>query len=82
MDTFDAMSLNESQIHLLFEESGLMEISEPDMRRVDEVIERAFHEKAIKDTTSFLFVGFPAVVMEFLSMASNTVGDPQTDYRA
>ena len=82
MDTFDAMSLNESQIHLLFEEANLMEIPEPDMQRVEVIVERALHEKAIKDTTSFVFMGFPAVMLGFMSVASNTVGDPQSDYRA
>ena len=82
MDSPDAMAINEAQIHLLFEEAGLVATPAPDMRRVNQVIERTLHEKAIKDTTSFVFLGFPAVVMAFMSVATNTVGDSETDYRA
>lgn len=82
MDASNAIPLHEAQIHLLFEEAGLMEAPAPDLRRVNEVIERALHEKAIKDTASFVFLGFPAVMAGFMAVATNTVGDSNTDYRA
>ncbi len=85
MNTTDAMPINEAQIHLLFEEAGLVladDIAvEPDMRRVDAVVERAMHECIIKDTTSFVFKGFPAVISGMMSVAAGSVGDPETDYR-
>ena len=81
MDNSDAMSINEAEIYLLFEEAGLADPPVPDIRRVNQVIERTLHEKAIKDTASFVFLGFPAVVMGFMSVATNAVGNPNTDYR-
>lgn len=82
MDASNALSFHEAQIHLLFEEAGLMETPAPDMRRVNKVIERTLHEKAIKDTASFVFLSVPAVLTGFMAVATNTVGDPTTDYRA
>jgi len=82
MDASNAIPLHEAQIHLLFEEAGLMETPAPDMRRVDEVIERTMHEKAIKDTASFVFLGFPAALTGLMAVATNSVGEPDTDYRA
>lgn len=82
MDSSNAMSLNEAEIQLLFQEAGLTDTPVPNMERVNKVIERSLHEKAIKDTASFLFLGFPAAMLGFMAVASNTVRDPQTDYRA
>jgi hypothetical protein len=86
MNPADAMPIDEAQIHLLFEEAGLMHAQDvahvPDMRRVDAVIERAMHECVIKDTTSFVFKGFPAVIAGMMSVATGCVGDPETDYKA
>lgn len=82
MDNTDAMFIDEAQIGFLFEEAGLADLPASDMRRVDRVVERTLHEKAIKDTASFVFLGYPAVVMAFMAIATNTVGDPDTDYRS
>ena len=76
------MFIDEAQIGFLFEEAGLADLPASDMRRVDRVVERTLHEKAIKDTASFVFLGYPAVVMAFMAIATNTVGDPDTDYRS
>ena len=81
MDNSDALSVNEAEIQLLFEEAGLVDSPVPDMGRVNKVIERSLHEKAIKDTASFVFLGFPAAVMGFVAVANNSVRDPHTDYR-
>ena len=82
MDSIDAMSINEAELQLLFEEAGLADTPEPDMGRVNKVIERSLHEKAIKDTTSFVFRGFPAAIVGLIGAAANSVGDSETDYRA
>lgn len=86
MNPTDAMPLDEAQIHLLFEEAGLIQAEDiayvPDMRRVDAVIERARHESVIKDTTSFVFKGFPAVIAGMMSVATGCVSDSETDYKA
>lgn len=82
MDHANAISFNEAELHLLFKEAGLTECQESDSVRVEKIIERSLHEKAIKDTASFVFQGFPAVIVGFFSAATNTVGDKNTDYRA
>ena len=82
MDSSDAISINEAELHALFEDAGLAEAPAPDMERVNKVIERSLHEKAIKDTTSFVFRGFPAAIMSLVGAAAGSVRDPDTDYRA
>ena len=81
MDSSDAMSINEAELHLLFEEAGLAETPAPDLDRVNKVIERSLHEKAMKDTASFVFLGFPAAAMGLFAAVTNSVSDQNTDYR-
>ncbi len=82
MDSSNALSFNEAEFLLLFEEAGLTATPPSDMERVNRVIERSLHEKAIKDTASFVFQGFPAAIVGFLAVATNSVRDKDTDYRA
>lgn len=82
MDSLNTLSFDEAAFHNLFEEAGLADAPVPNMERVDKIIERSLHEKAIKDTASFVFQGFPAAMMGFLAVATNSVGDKHTDYRA
>ncbi len=82
MNLTDAMPFDEAQIALLFEEAGMVDTPAMDMRRVDQVLERAVHESVIKDTTSFVFKGFPAVIAGMMSVATGCVGDKETDYKA
>ena len=81
MNPSDAMPINEAQIHLLFEQAGLMDAPAPDLRRIDGVLERAVHESVIKDTSSFVFKGFPAVICAMLDVACGKVAASDTDYR-
>lgn len=81
MESSNTISFNEAGFHLLFEEAGLADPPTPNMERVEKVIERSLHEKAIKDTASFVFQGFPAAIMGFLAVATNSVGDKNADYR-
>lgn len=81
MDSLNAISFNEAEFQLLFEEAGLADTPVSNMERVDKVIERSLHEKAIKDTASFVFRGFPAAIIGFVAVATNAVGDKDTDYR-
>lgn len=82
MDSSTAISFNEAEFQLLFEEAGLADTPAPNPERVERVIERSLHEQAIKDTASFVFKGFPAALMGFVAVASNAVGDESADYRA
>ncbi|MCP5535034.1 MAG: hypothetical protein H7A51_02240 [Akkermansiaceae bacterium] len=86
MTPADAIPIDEAQIHLLFKEAGLIQSEDvahvPDMRRVDAVIERAMHECVVKDTTSFIFKGFPAVIAGMMAVATGCVGRSETDYKA
>ncbi len=87
MNPTDTLPINEARIHLLFEEAGLLlardiPAARPDMRRVDAVLERAMHECVIKDTASFVFKGFPAVIAGMMSVAAGCVGNAGADYKA
>ncbi|MFK7908969.1 MAG: hypothetical protein AB8F34_00045 [Akkermansiaceae bacterium] len=82
MNPTDTMPIDEAQIHLLFEEAGLMDAPVVDQRRVDGVMERAMHESIIKDTSSFVFLGFPAVLSAMLDVASGKISNSDSDYRA
>lgn len=82
MNPSDTMPIDEAQISLLFEEAGLMGAPVPNERRIDGVLERAMHESVIKDTSSFVFMGFPAVLSAMLDVASGTISTTDTDYRA
>ncbi|MCH6256875.1 hypothetical protein MLD52_09975 [Puniceicoccaceae bacterium K14] len=81
MDTPNAISLDEAEFQLLFEEAGLTQAPTPNTERINKVIERSMHEKAIKHTASFVFQGFPAAIMGLMAVATNSVGDKDTDYR-
>lgn len=74
--------MDEAQILHLFEEAGLLDVPEPDLRRVDEVIERAMHEKVIHDLSSFIFKGVPAVIDGVVSVSTGKINHPDKDYRA
>ncbi len=82
MNPSDAMPIDEAQIHLLFEQAGLTDAPVPDLRRIDGVLERAVHESIIKDTSSFVFKGFPAVLSAVLDVASGKISTGDIDYRA
>ena len=82
MDSSNAIPINEVELQFLFEEAGLADPPTPNPERVNKIIERSMHEKAIKDTASFVFLGFPAAIMGLMDVAANSVGDSQSDYRA
>lgn len=82
MTPSNALSIHESFIEGVFEEAGMAETPAPDQQRVEKVIERALHERLIADTSSFLFKGAPAATAGIISLANNTVGNDQADYRA
>ncbi len=82
MNSLDTLSMDERHIQLLFDEAGLQALPEPNQRRVEQVMERAMHEKVIKELSSFMFQGFPAVVDSLLSVASGEVKHPNNDYKA
>ena len=82
MNPNDAMPINEAQIHHLFEEAGLTDAPVANQRRIDEVLERAVHESVIKDTSSFVFKGCPAVISAMLDVASGKISIDDVDYRA
>lgn len=81
MESSLAAHFDEAGLQLLFQEAGLTDIPAPSPQRVARVIERSLHEKAIKDTASFVFRGFPAAIVGLLEASVNAVGHDQTDYR-
>lgn len=82
MNPSDTLTMDERQIQLLFEEAGLQEAPVPNMRRVEQVMERAMHEKVIKELSSFMFDGFPAVIDGLLSAAGGEINHPDDHYKA
>lgn len=82
MDNSSAISFDDAEFQLLFEEAGLTDTPPANMDRVEKVIERSLHEKAIKDTASFVFLGFPAAIVGLLEISTNTVRNNDIDYRA
>jgi len=82
MKPSDTLSIDENQIHLLFEEAGLLDTPQPNQRRVEQVMERAMHEKVIKDLSSFTFEGFPAVIDGVLSLAAGKISHQDDNYKA
>lgn len=82
MNSPDTLRIDESQVQRLFEDAGLLDAPVPDQRRVERVLERATHEKVVKDLTSFVFEGFPAVLDGLLSVASGRIHHPDNDYKA
>lgn len=82
MNLSDTISIDENQIQHLFAEAGLLDAPATDQRRVDQVVERAMHETVIKDLSSFMFEGFPAVVDAMMSVATGKIHHRDNDYKA
>ena len=84
MDQSNALNINETFLDGIFADAGLVEAAIPavNYQRVEKVLERAMHEKLIADTSSFVFKGFPAAADAIISLANNSVGNDQTDYKA
>ena len=81
MNPSDTINFDENEIFLLFQEAGMLEEPVVNQRRVDQVIERAMHEKVAKELTSFVFEGFPAVMDGLFSAASGKINHPDDDYK-
>lgn len=81
MNPSDTLTFDESQIELLFADAGLVDTPVVNEVRVEKVMERAMHEKVIKELSSFAFEGFPAVVDGLLSVTSNKINHPDGDYK-
>ncbi|MBK1830178.1 hypothetical protein JIN77_05555 [Verrucomicrobiaceae bacterium R5-34] len=82
MNPSDAISLDESQIRLLFEEAGMLEEPVMNPQRVEKVMERAMHENVIADLSTFMFKSVPSVVDGVLSVSTGKVNHGDSDYKA
>ena len=67
----------------LFAEAGWKEITQapPNERRVEEITQRAICETIIKDSSSFVFLGFSAALAELLSAFFGNVQASDEDYK-
>lgn len=82
MNSPDTLSMDDHQIELLFQEAGLQEAPVMNQRRVEQVMERAMHEKVMKELSSFVFEGAPVVIDGLLSVASGEINHPDDHYKA
>ena len=67
----------------LFAEAGWEDISQaqPNERRVEEITQRAISETIMKESTSFLFVGFTSALSGIFSALFGGVGKSDEDYK-
>lgn len=74
----------ERQIREIFAQAGWEKEAgaEPDEERIEKIVERATVENIMKDSASFLFLSFTAVIANFLSAFFGSVrADEDSDYK-
>ncbi|MGE9269141.1 MAG: hypothetical protein ACQKBY_13695 [Verrucomicrobiales bacterium] len=84
MITDDTYQKEEEQLAQLFHEVGWSTPVEPNQERIEAITERAHLETVLKDATSFVFLGFTEVILNFLSVFFSSIGDrsDDKDYKA
>ncbi|MDP0490084.1 MAG: hypothetical protein Q7Q71_03410 [Verrucomicrobiota bacterium JB023] len=67
----------------LFAEAGWNEIAQApaDERRVDEITRRAIAETVMKESTSFVFLGFTSALTGFFDALFGCVSSSNEDYK-
>ena len=79
MITDETYAVEAEQIREIFEEAGLTTPPEPNLERIDKIAERATLEAVMKDSASFVFLGFSAVITNFLSAFFGSVHTDDDD---
>ena len=79
-DTFDPEN---SLFNDLFAEAGWNDIAEapPNERRVEEITQRAISETIIKESSSFLFLGFSSALSALFATIFGGVKGVDEDYK-
>lgn len=67
----------------LFAEAGWNDVAKapPNERRVEEITQRALSEKGVKESSSFLFLGFGAALSGIFQALFGFVKDNDEDYK-
>ena len=72
----------ERKIREIFVQAGWEEEVAPDEDRIEKIVERATLENIMKDSASFIFLSFTAVIANFLSAFFGSVNtDDEEDYK-
>lgn len=81
--TEDSLNPDDSFFDDLFAEAGWKDIAQapPNERRVEEITQRAISETIVKESSSFLFLGFTAALSGFFSALFGSVSSNDEDYK-
>ena len=71
----------ERKLREIFAQAGWEERVEPDEERIEAIVERATLENIMKDSASFIFLSFTAVIANFLSAFFGSVNTEDDDYK-
>ncbi len=82
MITDETYQLEEERMARIFREVGWTDCPDPDFDRIEAIAERATVETVIKESTSFIFLGFTEVIFNFLSVFFGSVSSSDDDYKA
>jgi hypothetical protein len=79
----DTFNPDDSVFDALFTEAGWKDVAKapPNERRVEEITQRAISETIVKDSSSFLFLGFAAALTGFFCAFFGSVGNNDEDYK-
>ena len=81
--TEETLNLDESAFNDLFAEAGWNEVATapPNERRVEEITQRAISETIVKESTSFVFLGFGAALTAIFGSFFGCIGKNDEDYK-
>lgn len=67
----------------LFAEAGWNEVAEapPNERRVEEITQRAISETIVKESSSFVFLGFSSALSAIFAAFFGCINDNDEDYK-
>ncbi|MEM9079523.1 MAG: hypothetical protein AAGC74_02390 [Verrucomicrobiota bacterium] len=79
----ESLNPEDSFFEGLFEEAGWKDetISRPDARRVEEITQRAISETIMKESTSFLFLGFSTALQGIFAAFFGSISKNDEDYK-
>ena len=81
--TEETFNPDDSIFNDLFAEAGWDEVAKapPNERRVEEITQRAIAESLVKESSSFVFLGFTAALSAFFAALFGFVSDNDEDYK-
>ena len=81
--TEDTLNIDESAFNDLFAEAGWNDVAKapPNERRVEEVTQRALSESVIKESTSFVFLGFGSALTALFAAFFGCISENDENYK-